>query len=121
AAWAEYMKYSAHPCEYIIDPTLGKTFGIKYDSLNCENLGSLFAQPAQPSAQYYEAVGTQAVYNPLGEEPAVAETLLRLPAFAEIALSGSVVGATVPAAFIGGVEVFQTIAPFAGRAFCCAR
>src|SRR5215475_10548311 len=87
AAITKYSNYSAHPCEYIIDPTLGTAFGIKYDALNCEQLRSLFAKPAQPSAEYYLAVGTERVYKPLGADPKVAESLQRLPGYAEIGLS----------------------------------
>src|SRR5262249_26224748 len=103
--------------QYIIDPDLGKAFGVKYDTLNCEKFGQLFAGPAQPSAQYYLAVGAQAVYNSLAVEPAVAETLERLPAYAEIELSAAVMGAIVPTAILSSAGAFQAIARYAGRAF----
>src|SRR5262249_18276672 len=117
AAMAENQKDSAHPCEYIINPDLGKAFGVKYDTPNCEKMGQLFAGPAQPTAQDDFAVGTQAAHTPLAVEPAVAETLERLPAYAEIALSEAVLGAIVPAAIVTSTEAFQVIAPYAGRAF----
>jgi hypothetical protein len=119
-AWAEYQKFVSAPCTYVIDGTINKAFGIQYDPLNCQNYGTvdaLFEQPAQPSADYYKAFGIEAAYNPLGANPAVAETQERVSAYAEYALSASLVGATPPAAVLSSTAVFQQVAPFAARTF----
>jgi hypothetical protein len=113
AAWAEYQAYFSDPCAYQLNATLAKQYNIQFDTTNCSNLGGLFTQPAQPSAEYYLAVGLQSTWGTLLNAPGAVATYVSEGHYAEFALSSSVLGGAVAAGVVS--QSFSALAPYAVR------
>ncbi len=115
AAQAEYVAYISNPCGYQLNPTIAKQYNIQFDTTYCSNLGGLFSQPAQPSAEYYLAVGLQSTWGTLLNRAGAVSTFATSGHYSEFALSSAVLGGAGAAAVAS--QSFSTLAPYAGRAY----
>jgi hypothetical protein len=112
-AYGEYQTYAANPCTYQLNATIASEYNIQLDTTNCNFLGSLFTQPAQPSATYYVAVGLQQTWGKLLTSPGAVATYTTLGHYAQFALSQSVLGGGGAAGLVA--SNFTSLSPFAQR------
>ncbi len=113
-AYNQYLSFLNSPCLYKIDSTLAATYGVTFDSNNCNQYALLFFPAMQPSSEYYLALGNQQYWAGKTIAPSVANSLVTASPLVELALGASVAGASIPALAV--FNTFQLIAPFAGRA-----